>query len=266
MGTASTYSGPSNSNPLIPSWLDAEPGDSGTDLVTPIVTPNRFRTARANFSRFASSGGSDHDSLRRSFRSYVSTGSGGATTASRRMGAARVLGGGLLGFLNSAAAEGAQQALVLFNLTAFVGRPIQDIFLGLLDAIFPEGGRLDEAIARPAFIDTIADFSDAGIVDFENLTIAQMQTVFELYLSHTVERRVCADIGANLVKLPPSPGDAHRVQAQLEEFIRGGIADAVAGLADQLGTIPSSQIALIVDNAYTQAFAFLSALAEEDPR
>jgi hypothetical protein len=86
--------------------------------------------------------------------------------------------------------------------------------------VCPDGGTIDEGIAREAFIETITDLASAGITDLDGLTPDQMQTVFELYATNAIEARLCNDIGAKTVILPSNSRQAARVQAQLNDFIR----------------------------------------------
>ena len=79
------------------------------------------------------------------------------------------------------------------------------MFAGLADYICPEGGSIDEGIARDAFVETIADLAGAGITDIDALTPGQIQTVFELYATHAIEARICNDIGTKVVTLPADP-------------------------------------------------------------
>ena len=54
------------------------------------------------------------------------------------------------------------------------GVPIEEVFAGLADYICPEGGSIDEGIARDAFVETIADLAGAGITDIDALTSGQI--------------------------------------------------------------------------------------------
>ncbi len=53
-------------------------------------------------------------------------------------------------------------------------RPIEEIFLGMMDYVCPEGGSIDDSIAREAFIETITDLADNGLTDFDTLNTAQL--------------------------------------------------------------------------------------------
>lgn len=291
MGTSSAFGGQGGATPLIPSWL----GDDGTPpaapdpappppdgeapqvappadmapvvpplrpAIPPIADPSRFSAARNNFSRFAGSGGSDRRSLGRAVSHYVGTSSGGPRTAAARMGASRGAGSRLLGFLSDAVARGPAEALRALNLGALAGRPIEEIFLGLADYVCPDGGSIDEGIARDAFIETITDLADAGITDLDGLTPDQMQTVFELYATNAIEARLCNDIGAKTVTLPTDAREAARVQAQLNDFIRRGVADALTAARAAVAALTPDRVLGFVDRIYQQAFGILQIMGD----
>lgn len=285
MGTSSTFGGQGGGTPLVPSWLGddgappaASPGTppaGGTPDVPPAglparppippaADPTRFSAARSNFSRFAGSGGSDRRSLGRAVSRYVGSSSGGARTAAARMGSARGSGSRLLGFLSDTVARGATEALIALNLGALAGRPIEEIFLGLTDYVCPDGGSIDEGIAREAFIETIADLAGAGITDLDGLTAEQMQTVFELYATNAIEARLCNDIGAKTIILPSDSREAVRVQVQLNDFIRRGVADALTVASAAAATLTPDRVLQFVGGIYEQAFGILQIMGNAE--
>ncbi len=291
MGTSSTYSGPGSRTQLVPTWLGpdnttpqtagggAVPGDDSQGdgaqtapnqmprsplLNQPPPNFNRFATARTNLSRFARSGGKDRASLGRAISHYVSTSSGGAQQAARRMGASRTTGGRLLNFLSDAVARGAREALRTLNLESLVGQPIEDVFLGLADYVCPDGGTVDEGIARDAFIETIADLAENGITNLDALTADQMQTVFELYATHAIEDRLCNDVGTKVIVLPSNARAAERIQAQLRDFIRRGVSDTLTAARDAMQALTPSNVLGFVDRVYQQAFAILQSLGQAE--
>ena len=123
------------------------------------------------------------------------------------------------------------------DLEALAGRPIAEIFVGLADYICPAAGTVDEGIAREAYVETIIELTTEGLTDLSTFTPDQMQTVFELYATHAIEARICNDIGAKAVTMPADAQAAHRVEAQLRDFIRGGVSDALSqpGAVDRRG-------------------------------
>lgn len=277
MGTSSAFGGQKGGTPLVPSWLGDEgsprtppagglpagpPEPPARPPIPPTADPARFSAARNNFSRFAGSGGDDRRALGRAVSNYVGSSSGGARTAAARMGSARGAGSRLLGFLSDAVTRGATEALRALNLGALAGRPIEEIFLGLADYVCPDGGTIDEGIARDAFIETIADLAGAGITDLDGLTSDQMQTVFELYATNAIEARLCNDIGAKTVVLPSDSRQAARVQAQLNDFIRRGVADALIAASVAAASLTPHRVLAFVERVYEQAFGILQIMGD----
>jgi hypothetical protein len=294
MGTSNSYPGPGNNNPLVPDWLEPDdlpvpeiPGDQpqpipvppdgeprpeteGPDsesppepetLSTPSTTqppPYRFTTARTNVSRFASSGGSGSNSLGRGISHYVTTSSGGSRQATRRMGSSRRAGGKLLGFLRDTVERGVEEALGALHLDSLAGRPIEEVFLGMIDYICPDGGNVDEGIARNAFIEKIADLAENGITDLDTLNNSQMQTVFELYTTHTIESRLLNDIGTKTIEYPADARTALNLQSQIRDFIRRGVTDALNTARETLLSLTQHSIQQFVDQIYKAAFDILS--------
>lgn len=292
MGTSTAYGGPRGSTPLVPSWLGSDgggtppapPPQDGTpnsDGAAPspsaappappsrppipvAADPNRFSGARNSFTRFAGSGGGDRANLGRAVSRYVSTSSGGSRQAAQRMGASRGAGARLLGFLADAQARGVREALRSLDLEALAGRPIAEIFVGLADYICPGAGTVDEGIAREAFVETIIELTTEGLTDLSTFTPDQMQTVFELYATHAIEARICNDIGTQAVTMPANAQAAHRVEAQLRDFIRGGVSDALSKAREATPNLTPERIQSFVDTVYESAFAILQSLGEAE--
>ena len=289
MGTSSAFGGQGGGTPLVPSWLGNEgsppaapdgaappngappaqppaepPAPPARPPVPATADPTRFSAARNNFSRFAGSGGDDRRALGRAISHYVGSSSGGARTAAARMGSARGAGSRLLGFLSDAVRRGATEALRTLNLGALAGRPIEEIFLGLANYVCPDGGTIDEGIAREAFIETITDLAGAGITDLDGLTLDQMQTVFELYATNAIEARLCNDIGLKTVILPSDSRQAARVQAQLNDFIRRAVADALTTARAASAALTPDRVLAFVGGIYEQAFGILQIMGDAE--
>lgn len=292
MGTSTTYGGPGGGTPLVPSWLGGDGGSAPPAPAPPNGSPNsdgaapsppaapptppnrpaipaaadpsRFSSARNSFTRFAGSGGGDRANLGRAVSRYVSTASGGARQAAQRMGASRGAGARLLGFLADAQARGVREALRSLDLEALAGRPIADIFVGLADYICQGAGTVDEGIAREAYVETIIELTTEGLTDLSTFTPDQMQTVFELYATHAIEARICNDIGTKAVTMPVDAQAAHRVEAQLRDFIRGGVSDALTAARAATPDLTPERIQSFVDTVYESAFAILQSLGEAE--
>jgi len=200
----------------------------------------------------------------RAVSAYVSGSTGGARQAAQRMGPSRGVAAKLINFLNAAQADGARAALRTLNLETLAGRPIEEIFAGLADYICPEGGTIDEGIAREAFAETVADLAEAGITNIDQLSAGQVETVFELYTTHAIEARIYNDIGNKLVTVPASPQAAERVQMQLREFIQRGVSDALHASAARIQALTQNDVMAFVTDMYQTAFEVLRALGEAE--
>jgi hypothetical protein len=165
-------------------------------------------------------------------------------------------------FLGNVSSGGAREALRLFNLESLAGRPIEEIFSALSDYLCPEGGSVDDGIARDAFIETIADLATAGIADLDALTPAQMQTVFELYATHAIEARICNDIGSKSITLPADITEVGRIQAVLTDFIQRAVSDAVTRAQIDFQKLPPDRLQGIVDAIYESSFDILQTMGE----
>lgn len=295
MGTASSYGGSAPRNPLLPSWLAeptppallpdvSQPGasvapgngepenSSGMPLVAaPINMPSAmpgtiadFGGARGNFTRFARSGGHDLRALGRAVSSYV-RGTGGGARAAQRMGPSRSAGAALAGFLADAANRGFAETLRTLNLPGLAGRPPAEMFAALIDVFCPEGGTIDEAIARHAFVEMIVDLAELGIETITELTPDRMPELFERFAAHAIEARLQNDIALKAVLLPPNTTAAQRVQDVLSEFVRRAVHDVVAR-AEDLRRLTQQRISGWVDMIYAQTFELLRVYAETEAR
>lgn len=287
MGTSNGNRGQEGHTPLIPSWLSPDapvppppaqppqpvpaqpppppvPAPPNLPAMPAMAAADRFTAARSNFTRFAGSGGSDRASLGRALSHYVSTSAGGGRAAAQRMGSSRAAGGRLLSFLSGAVANGSQATLRAFNLQRLAGRPIEEIFVGLMDYVCPEGGSLDEGIAREAFVETIVDLTANGLTTLEGLTVEQMQTIFELFAAHAIEARLCNDIGAKAISLPVDAARAAVVQKQLFDFIRRSVSDSITQARDEIPALTTQNVTAFVTRIYESAFNILQTLGEAE--
>jgi len=291
MGTAGSYGGSARGNSLTPSWLsDDDPAPGGAANAEPEVNPENgaeqnqplgpgcvpaaspiaaalpvdFRNARANFTTFARSGGHDRRALGRAAASYVRNAGGGAR-ASRHMGASRAAGAGLAGFLADVARRGVVDALRTLNLPGLAGRPPAEMFAALIDVFCPEGGTIDEAIAREAFVEMVIELAEIGIADIADLSADRMPEIFESFAAHAIEARIENDIAMKAVALPANTAAAQRVQQILCDFIRRAVHDAMAQAAD-FRQLAEDRIKAWIDMVYAQAFELLRVLGEGEAR
>jgi hypothetical protein len=168
--------------------------------------------------------------------------------------------------MSNAVTSGVREALKSLDLEKLAGRPIEDIFLGLVDYICPDSGTVDQAIAREAFIETISDLAENGITDLDSLDASQMETVFELYATHAIEARLYNDIGSKAIVLPPDIRQVELLQQQIYDFIRRGVSDALASARNTIQSMTPDALRGFVDNIYEQTFTILQHLGRMEAR
>jgi hypothetical protein len=175
---------------------------------------------------------------------------------------ARAAGGRLVGFLADAATRGVAAALRRFNLDALAGSPAQEVFVALTDFICPDGGQMDEGLARDAFLETVAELSDAGITTLDALTPEQIAAIFERFVAHSIEDRVVNDIGTREIELPASNAAVVQIQEQLHDFVLGAVHDAVHRVRADLSSLTSDRLDAVVEQIYEASFELIAQMAE----
>lgn len=293
MGTSSPTSGSGSGTPLVPSWLDGPgtgplPGgdgprtagdDTGGDgqgqqpgsqdgnerpPIPPAALPGRFRSARTNFSRFARSGGSDQRALRRAVRDYVRRGMGGSRYAVSRMGSSRAAASNALGIIHSLQRHGVQETLRRLNLENLSGRGVQDIFIGLTEVICRDGGPVDEAIARDAWLETIATLDRLGIDDLDTLSSDQIKEIFLSFIAHTIEVRLYQEIGVNGFEFAEDLDAIDGFDSQFRDLIERSVRDSFTGDLAQLSEMSDQNIRDVVHHTYLEAWDLLQLLGDRE--
>ena len=180
-----------------------------------------------------------------------------AANATRRMGASRSAAGGALGVFRGFQRDGKDATLRRLNLGNLVGRSATELFLGLTNVICPNGGPIDEGMARDAWLETVATLDDLGIDDITTLTADQMQELFLAFVAHSIEARLFQDIGVNGLKIAADLAAIEVFEAEFRSYIRRSVRDSFSGDLNGLATLSDRQITTIVDRTYEEAWDLL---------
>ena len=290
MGTSSPFSGSGSDTSLLPTWIDepfpdvlpcsdkpddgvedgdeiTPPDDKGDKPKPPIIPapqPNRFRSARTNFSRFAGSGGSNQSALKRAVRDYVRHGTNGSATAVKRMNISSIAASKALGILRGIERDGVQKTLRSLNLQKFEGRDVQDMFIGLTESICTDGGTMDEAISRSAWLETIAELGQLGISDLGSLSFDEIKETFLSFISHTIEKRLHLEIGVNGFKYTENMKDIDEVDRQFRDYISGSVKDSFKSDLEKISQMSDKDIRNIVDKTYLDVWNLLESLGDRE--
>ena len=80
--------------------------------------------------------------------------------------------------------------------------------------------------------------------------------------ANAIEARLCNDIGAKTVTLPSDSRQVARVQAQLNDFIRRGVADALTSARAATAALTPDRVLTFVGHIYEQAFGILQIMGD----
>lgn len=289
MGTSGSFGGPKSG--LVPSWVD-EPasspvitpdgagggaqnggsdGDGGQGAAPAPATPapyppmsaappsSGFGTARGNLTRGART--SDAGAIRRAAGQYVSA-SGGGSAAASRMANSRAVAGRVAGLARSFANQGPAEALRRFDLDGMAGAPAEDVFIAVTDLLCPAGGTIDEAIARDAMLETVANLAGAGVGNFDELSTDNLREFFIGVLSRSIEGKILNEVGTNAVSVPSDVAGVERAQNMLHDFVEGCVRDEFDARASDLVDWDADAIDSFVDDLYAAALDLVAALGE----
>jgi hypothetical protein len=181
------------------------------------------------------------------------------------MAVSRAAARGALGVFRGIQRDGIETTLRRLNLRDLVGRPLTEVFLSLTDIICPDGGSIDEGIARDAWIETVAGLDDLGLAQGTDLSPEQMQEVFLAFVAHSIEARVFQDVGVNGIQIAPDLAAIEAFESQLRSYIRRSVRDSFTGDLANLPRFSDKQIQTVVDKTYDEAWQLLLTIGEAQP-
>jgi hypothetical protein len=245
------FDGPPNGAAAPPP--DAPPND-GQDFDAAPLGAN-FTAGRSNFTRYAKSHGEDRRAMGRAARSFVRSAAGGARTAGRRMASERTAASAVSRLLSGVAAApgGVREFVQTINLAHLAERPVQEIYAALVDYICPPDGSLDDAHAREAYLEAVAELTDAQH-DLERPTEATAREFMSSFIANAVHLRIINAIANGVVTMPADLETARAIDAGLMDFIRGCVNDALVGAVD---VFQADAFRQEVDDIFERVFAFV---------
>lgn len=296
MGTSGTFGG--SKNGLVPSWVDepasppaAAPDSVGVDSagsntadepdqngeaahtspdtvpvqsyppIPKIPVSSGLGGARGNITRGART--SDGRTLRRGASQYVRA-SGGGRAAASRMPNSRAVASGIAGLARSFVNQGPAEALKRFNLEAMAGAPAENVFVALTDMLCPAGGTIDEAIARDAMLETVADLAASGVGNFDDLSADDLREFFIGVVSRSIEGKILNEVGTNAIAAPLDIAGVERAQAMLHDFVESCVRDEFDTRGTDLSDLDAAAIDDFVDDLYGTALNLVEALGGDE--
>lgn len=158
----------------------------------------------------------------------------GKTAVARASGAAQVLGS----FLSDVATKGLDTALQNQGLGDLVGKSPEEIITGIVDALSGNGASLSDAILRAAQIETLGEFFDESITDYDSLRdnweaaldAEQLLEVLEEFLSNVIFQQWVSDMAENLENNAVSAEMLADREKEVKDFIKGQVSFELGGV------------------------------------
>lgn len=279
MGTSSSYGGPSGTGALLPPWAPALDGQeqpappteesAGTPDSPSPQTPTRqplngqptWSAAKGSLSRYGSSGGTGNRGgrkyLRSAGRGFVRA-QGGSRKAARAARAGISTAQGIGGFLDTLASRGSVEAARLYRLDNFLGRSADSLLTAIVDQVAPAGAQLEEAAARAAAVETLAElFAERGVdatglAALDGLGIDDIRAAMGKFLCRYIFERLIQVLGKKLENRPAA--DVVRLEAGVKSYLEGSVRLDLSGInvgsMDWKGTAGQTLITRLYEEAY----------------
>ena len=148
------------------------------------------------------------------------------------------------------------------NLERLSDRGVQEVLIGLTEVICRDGGPVDEAIARDAWLETISTLDQFGIDDLDTLSADQIMEIFLDFIAHTIEARLYQEIGVNGFKFAEDLDDIEKFDEQFRDYIERSVRDSFTGDLTQLSDMSDQDIRNLVDKTYNDVWDLLQLLGD----
>lgn len=266
MGTSQSSKGAPPNVPLVPPWADGNnpppnPPDENNNNDSP--SPNspekdnpknqetapsgRFKGARTNLNKFASSGGREY--LQRGVGHYVRTGYGGSKTATARLGRTVATAGALYGALSygsSGTFGDSSNSIPDINFEGLRGKSFEQITDTIIEAIRPIDGDLDSEASRNSMKDAFSDLLDKyKDADLLNLNEEQRLYIIERFIAGDVFTRFDLDMGKDIRKNAPSLASALSRLKEAKDYIKETVSSSFKKITTTATTTSKAIVTLI---------------------
>lgn len=241
MGTSSSYGGHKDTSHLLPSWarqssdIDINSTDTGTPLDDGQVDQNtqvqnhesrsqkKWGDAKSVMSRYASRG-SGQSSPAGAGRAYIKA-KGGAQKAAQSVISGKSTVRNLANFFATTAQSNISQGLNSIGLGHLIGKNIDTVFSGLIDALSGNDADFDENIARQAIEDALTSFyeqcsENQNFESFEHLTPEQLKSAIENYVSGYIYKRWLQELGNCIERKAVSETEAVKLEVEVKIYVR----------------------------------------------
>lgn len=252
MGTSNSYGGPKDTSRLLPSWarqssdMDSsltdnniptddegreqntpendDFNDQGTQNLNNVSRPQgKWKYAKNVMSRYASKG-SGQGGPARAGRAYIRA-EGGAQKAAQSVKSGKTTARKLATFFTTTARSDISQGLNSIGLGHLIGKDVDTVFSGLIDALLDNGVNFDENIAREAIEGALTSFyeqcsENQNFESLEHLTPEQLKRAIENFVSGYIYKRWLQELGNCIERKAVSETEAVKLEVEVKIYVR----------------------------------------------
>ena len=248
MGTSSSFKGPKNNTPLLPSWAppptkpmedpQTDPVDSPNDnsdekdlnpksanpkeTVSAPLKTGSWTSARRGMTSFVGNGGKS--TLGKAGRSYISA-LGGAKGASGSALFGKSAIAAFSGFLGNVVNTGINNTLSVLNLSAFIGKPVDEVLGAIIDKISPSGTTTEEAVSRKALLDvmeylyTTLDLQNQDVNALDSISEDKMRECIVFSVSAYIYERWLNELSLAIEEKTISESAAIKMEHDIKDYV-----------------------------------------------
>jgi hypothetical protein len=170
----------------------------------------------------------------------------------------------LAGFVRSVEQSGTANALREFQCAELVGKPSGEAMERMVDVFCPDGGPVDDSIARQAFQETVLDWVEKDLPSIEQLSAAEWKEFLADFISRSIENKIMADIGKNGISVPVDARQALAAQRELHSVIRGCVDNGFRAGSGGFSRMSDSAISSLMQDVYERAWGYVEELGGEE--
>jgi hypothetical protein len=244
-----------------PDSLNGGP-DDGVGVQDASPTKISWKSAKTLFGKAVKNNG-DRQAFRRAAHSYVRA-RGGSANAARTATTGRSATSRLGGFLADVANRGLNAALTALNLSAVVGKDPRTVFAAIANAIAPDGASPEQAVAREATDDVLADLYHRFVVEggdlsrMDSLTGEDVSKAMVDSVTSYIYHRWLQELGRQIEEKSISSSQAVRLEREAKLFVRESVNLDLSD-KDLLNLNWTTDGNTIVERIYREAYSLFGA-------
>jgi hypothetical protein len=130
------------------------------------------------------------------------------------------------------------------------------------EVICPDGGTIDESIARDAMLEAIAEVAEDDPGAFDELSTDQLDEFLCDVITRSIVTKVLNEIGTNALHGSASDADFREAEQITRDFTQGRVRDALGNRFDAGSRPTQSEIDRSISDVYADTFDMLGAVLE----